>query len=285
MNYYPLEIAGLRLMLEAEFPLTLHKYLQPFLKEQFSKPPDYIYHLTNAFPPSQCSEIVFSDSRMTVFSSKGREVRRYTMWDSDPHSPVNPALFPAEDRKYTLYCPPPHQKIYAEACELTPMLALEAVFAQNRRLILHSSVVLYRGEAVLFCAASGVGKSTQAALWKKTFNVEILNGDRCVIEQTESGFIAHGSPYSGSSEICKCKSARIRGIFLLSQARENRIFRLSEMELFRGMFPQIVVNLWNAEQVQTITDMLADLIAKIPIYQLACRPDREAAELAEKTLF
>lgn len=285
MNYYPLEIAGLRLMLEAEFPLTLHKYLQPFLKEQFSKPPDYIYHLTNAFPPSQCSEIVFSDSRMTVFSSKGRGVRRYTMWDSDPHSPVNPALFPAEDRKYTLYCPPPHQKIYAEACELTPMLALEAVFAQNRRLILHSSVVLYRGEAVLFCAASGVGKSTQAALWKKTFNVEILNGDRCVIEQTESGFIAHGSPYSGSSEICKCKSAPIKGIFLISQAKENTVSRPAEMEALRKLFLQTVVNLWNPKQVQTITDELADLIAKIPIYQLACRPDREAAELAEETLF
>lgn len=282
MNYYPLEIAGLRLMLEAEFPLTLHKYLQPFLKEQFSKPPDYIYHLTNAAAPPPCGEVVFSDSRMTVYSSAER---RYTMWDKNPACSENPALLPSGKRDFTLYCPAPHQKIYAKACELTPMLALEAVFAQNRRLILHSSVVLYRGEAVLFCAASGVGKSTQAALWEKTFNVEILNGDRCVIEQTESGFIAHGSPYSGSSEICKCKSAPIKGIFLISQAKENTVSRPAEMEALRKLFLQTVVNLWNPKQVQTITDELADLIAKIPIYQLACRPDREAAELAEKTLF
>ena len=282
MNYYPLEIAGLRLLLEAEFPLTLHKYLQPFLKERFSELPNIVYHLTNAAAPPPCGEVVFSDSRMTVYSSAER---RYTMWDKNPACSENPALLPSGKRDFTLYCPAPHQKIYAKECELTPMLALEAVFAQNRRFILHSSVVLHRGEAVLFCAPSGVGKSTQAALWEQIFGAEILNGDRCVLEQKETAFIAHGSPYSGSSEICKCKSARIRGIFLLSQARENRIFRLSEMELFRGMFPQIVVNLWNAEQVQTITDMLADLIANIPIYQLSCRPDREAAELAEKTLF
>lgn len=285
MNRYTLEIAGLRLLLEAETPMTFHRYLQPFLVQDTQKEPDRRVIFCVAPPPQPSGELQFSDGRMAVFGTGAAEQRRYLMWSRNPASEDNPVLLPCGQNEFILYCPPAHAETLLNACELTPMLALEQLFAQNRRLILHSSVVLHNGSAVLFSAPSGVGKSTQAALWQQRFGAELLNGDRCVIEQTQSGFVAHGSPYSGSSEICKRKSAPIKGVFLLRQAPENRAEPLAPPDAFRRLFSQTVVNLWNTEQVQSLTEVLAALSADLPVYELACRPDNAAAELAERTLF
>lgn len=283
-NQYTLEIAGLCLRIEAEFPLTFHKYLQPFVT-QTERRPDVTYRLRFLSAPPPKGEIVFSSSRMTVFYTGVTEERRFTVWSKDPADPVNPALLPENKTTFSLYCPPEHTRVYTDGCELTPMLALEQIFAERNRLILHASVVRCCGEAVLFCAPSGVGKSTQAALWQQCFGAEILNGDRCVIEWTPDGCIAHGSAYSGSSEICKRQSAPIRGLLLLSQAPDNSLQPATASAAFRTLFAQTVINLWDPEQVQRITQLLTQICGELPIYQLACRPDTQAAELAKQTLF
>lgn len=285
MNTYSLEIAGLRILLDAETPLTFHRYLQPFVVQNTQAEPDRRILLRVAPAPQPSGELLFSDGRMAVFGTQAQEQRRYLMWSSDPASAENPALIPCTQKEYVLYLPPSHAEVLQNGGELTPMLALEQLFAQNNRLILHSSVILHNGSAVLFSAPSGVGKSTHANLWQQRFGAELLNGDRCVIEQTQDGFVAHGSSYSGSSEVCKRKSARIKGVFVLRQAPENRAEPLSPADAFRRLFPQTVVNAWNAEQMQTVSDLLASLTTTLPVYELACRPDLAAAELAESILW
>lgn len=265
--------------------MTFHRYLQPFLVQDTKETPDRHIRLRVDTAPKPEGELQFSDGRMAVFGTGASEQRRYLMWDSDPASAENPALIPCGQNEFVLYCPPAHAEVLLNAGELTPMLGLEQLFAQNRRLILHSSVVVHRGSAVLFSAPSGIGKSTHAALWQQRFGAELLNGDRCVIEQTPEGFLAHGSPYSGSSEVCKRKSAPIGGIFLLQQAAENRTEPMSAADAFRRLLPQTVVNLWNPGQVRQLTQLLASLAAAVPVYALFCRPDIAAAELAEQTIF
>lgn len=265
--------------------MVFHRYLQPFLVPELPGTPDRCIRLIIGEAPRPVGELQFSDDRMAVFGIGKDEQRRFLMWSSDPASAENPALVPCGEKAYFLYLPPAHAQTLLDAGELTPMLALEQLFAQNDRMLLHSSVVLHQGYAVLFSAPSGVGKSTHAELWQQRFGAELLNGDRCVIEQTDNGFIAHGSPYSGSSEVCKRKSAPIKGIFLLRQAPENRVEPMNAADAFRRLFPLTVVNLWNPEQVQTLTDLIASLTTKLPVYDLFCRPDIAAAELAESTLF
>lgn len=285
MKTYTLAIAGLRLLLEAETPLTFHRYLQPFLAEDEAERPDMTVRLSFRTPPKPSGELLFSDGRLAEYGTGDEIQRRFLMWSRDPASEDNPALVFSGQNAAILYCPPERAKVFSDACELTPLLALERLFAQNSRLILHSAAVLHKNCAVLFSAPSGVGKSTQANLWVQRFGAEILNGDRCVIEQTEEGFVAHGSPYAGSSEICKRKSAPLKGIFVLRQAPENSVRALPPAEAFRRLFPQTVVNAWNAEQMQRVTDLLASVTTTLPVCELACRPDIAAAELAEKILF
>lgn len=285
MERYCLEIAKLRLLWEAEFPLTFHKYLRPFPVPRFDSAPDVTFRLLAAQAPAPAGEPLFRDGRMSVFSRGGLEHRVFPVWNPDAAHPDNPALIAEAEDRYTLYCPPSHLRDYENAFELTPMLALEKIFAERRRLILHSSAVLYKGRAVLFCGASGIGKSTQAALWERVSGAEILNGDRCVLERTESGFTAHGSPFSGSSGICKRKSAPAAGIFLLRQEKENSVRRLPRGELFRKLFPLVTANLWNPEQVRAVTDLLAELTETVPVFEFGCLPDESAARYAADVLF
>ncbi len=285
MNTYTLEIAGLRILLDAETPMIFHRYLQPFLVQDEGRTPDLTVRLSFCTPPQPEGELLFSDGRLAEYGKGDAVQRRFLMWSRDPASPDNPVLVFDEKNKATLCCPSARAQVFTEACELTPLLALERLFAQNDRLILHSAAVLHKDCAVLFSAPSGVGKSTQANLWVQCFGAEILNGDRCVIEQTEAGFTAHGSPYAGSSEICKRKSAPLKGIFVLRQAPENSVRALPPAEAFRRLFPQTVVNAWNAEQMQRVTDLLASVTTTLPVYELACRPDLAAAELAESILW
>lgn len=281
MSYsYYLEIAGIRLLWEADFRLTFHHYLAPFTVEKAD--PEITYFLRAENAPPVTGALQYESARMRVYGVGNEEQRVYPMWESDAE---NPALIPQGGNCFTLYLPPEHQGVYEAECEFTPMLALERLFAERDRLILHSSVVIYKGQAVLFCAPSGVGKSTQAGLWERHLGAEILNGDRCVIEQRGTEFIAHGSPYSGSSEINKRKSAPIRGIFLLSQAKENRIEKISPAQAVRTLFSQTVVNLWNPTFAERVTDLLSALASGIPICSLACLPEISAVELAKDTLF
>ena len=61
---------------------------------------------------------------------------------------------------------------------LCDLLGLETLLLKYDGLLLHSSFIRWRGEGILFSAPSGTGKSTQADLWVKYEDAEILNGDR-----------------------------------------------------------------------------------------------------------
>lgn len=282
---YPLEIAGLRILLQSPVELKLHAHLQPFLTEN-TGPYDARYRVVTAH--SYCleqAEVVYSDFRMQVRVGQDFRARCYYVWDRMPQSAENPILFSRDGKNYELYVPVRRLAFFADHCDFSGLLALEQLFAQNHRLFLHSSAVLLQEEAVLFSAAAGTGKSTHAALWERCFGAEILNGDRCVIEQTSQGFVAHGSCCCGSSDICRKKSAPLRGIYLLRQSPENRVCRIPAAESFRLLLEQTVLNLWNPEQVENISRMLTALVSSIPIRRLDCRPDREAAVLAKENLF
>lgn len=56
------------------------------------------------------------------------------------------------------------------------LLSLERRMNSYKSYILHSSYIVYQEQAILFSAPSGTGKSTQADLWKKYRDIEIING-------------------------------------------------------------------------------------------------------------
>lgn len=188
------------------------------------------------------------------------------------------------DGRHTVYYPASRWEEYSRIWCCTHLICGERLLLRHDAVLLHSSVVLYQEKSVLFSGPSGAGKSTQARLWQEYLGATVLNGDRTVIRKIGEDFFGGGSMWSGTSGIFRPDFAPIAGIFLVEQGTENRLERLG-FEAFKPLLTQTIVNSWDPAFMSQVTQLLAELMDRIPIYRLTCLPNAEAVELARDTLF
>lgn len=175
---------------------------------------------------------------------------------------------------------------YAE--NLRTQLLLEGVdlfdiLAERGMLVLHSSYALRaEGDAILFSGVSGAGKSTQAELWREYAAARVINGDRTLIDVSRG--MAHGIFYSGTSGICENHSAPIRAIVLPEQAGENSVTAAGHREAFMRLINQCAYYPWDADSASEMTELVARLVGRVPVYRLDCRKDEGAVRALENEL-
>lgn len=159
------------------------------------------------------------------------------------------------------------------------------VLAEHGGVVLHSSYVLTKaGEAVLFSAPSGTGKSTQAELWRKFAGARVINGDRALIK-AENGVTANGILFSGTSGISENVTAPLCAIVLLRQCEKNELRRVSGKEAFMRMLPQCSYYPEEEENLRLVTGILADVISAVPVYDFGCVPDESAVAALNEVLY
>lgn len=163
-------------------------------------------------------------------------------------------------------------------------LALEVPLMHKGAYILHSSVVELNGQAVVFSGASGKGKSTQAELWQKHKNAEIINGDRSIIRNNKTVH-AYGSVFAGSSQIYKNKNATIRAIVFLEKGETNSLKLLSPTEGFKMIYSQSLNNTWDKEYVKRLLEEIQKTVSAVPVYKYSCTKDKEAVDYLYNELF
>lgn len=164
---------------------------------------------------------------------------------------------------------------------LTCMQAVHHI-AEAGGFLLHASWIRYRDKAILFTGRSGIGKSTQAALWEKHRGAELINGDRVAIFPTAQGAEVRGIPYCGSSGVNKNQTMPLAAVVSLSQAPENTITRLPGVLAFRKLWEGCSVNLWNQSDIDKSTQAVVDTVSVVPVFHLACTPDEGAVKTLEK---
>ncbi len=161
------------------------------------------------------------------------------------------------------------------------LINFDDVASQFGASVFHSSVIEYNGSAVLFTAPCGTGKSTQAALWEKYRNAEIINGDKALIYEKNGDFYVSGLPFSGSSDICINKKMPVKAIVRLSQAKENIISRLTGLRAYKAVYEGCYHSKWSADYNKA-TSFIAERFAScVPVVSLACLPDESAVEVLE----
>lgn len=166
--------------------------------------------------------------------------------------------------------------------------ALEAaglfdIFADAGMLVLHSAyIVTPAGEAILFSGPSGIGKSTQAALWERSAGAQIINGDRALLDIGRK--TANGIFYSGTSGICRNVTAPIRAIVLLGQNDENRVSTPSPQAAFAGVLSQCAYYDWDALSATKMTECVARLVSDVPVLHFDCRADASAVRVLQERL-
>ncbi len=172
---------------------------------------------------------------------------------------------------------------------ITPKLIMQAMemehqIVKKNGILFHSSYIRIKDEAVLFTAPSGTGKSTQADLWVKYRNAELLNGDRSAVLLEEDGVFVHGIPFSGSSSVRKNVKLPLRAIVYLAQAKQTRIERLKGAKAFRCIWEGCSVNVWHGGDIELCSRTVSELAMRIPVYYLPCTPDETAVLALEKEL-
>ena len=159
------------------------------------------------------------------------------------------------------------------------------MLAKRGGVVLHSSYVLTKqGEALLFSAPSGTGKSTQAELWRKFAGAKVINGDRALIK-AQNGVTANGIFFSGTSGICENVTAPIRAIVLLRQSFANELKKVSGKEAFMRLLPQCSYYPNEEENLKLVTGILAEIISAVPIYDFGCVPEKSAVTALNEVLY
>lgn len=209
-----------------------------------------------------------------------------TVYRAFPMGKVNGAL-----TKYTLndtshsetFFTPRSFPIMADNRFMWSSISLAQLLLPQNAFFIHSSFISVNGKAILFSAPCGTGKSTQAALWEKYRNAEVINGDKAGI-LVENGVYACGVPFCGTSGICHNKTLPLGAIVLLSQSKTNSIRRLSGAEALHGIMQNIYLDFIAPDEQLRCADLIIELLSDIPVYHLGCTPDEEAVITLEKTL-
>ena len=158
---------------------------------------------------------------------------------------------------------------------------------QNHTMMIHASAIKYQDKAVLFTAPSGTGKTTQAELWRDYVDAKILNGDRVFIKSTgdEERLDAWGSPWAGSSPYIVNDCAEVSAIIVLEQALDNSLRKMDVAEAMMHLSSNSFLPMWDARCLEGMLGVLDLVLRKVPVYKLACRPDKEAVELVRNEIF
>ena len=127
---------------------------------------------------------------------------------------------------------------YLETLAIYRKLAEELI--ERDVLLFHGSVIAVDGEAYLFTARSGTGKSTHTRLWREAFGerAQMINDDKPLLRISRDGVRAYGTPWNGKHRLGSAGSAPLKALCLLSRDRYNHIEAVSPEETFPMLYQQ-----------------------------------------------
>ncbi len=148
-------------------------------------------------------------------------------------------------------------------------------------MMFHGSAIAVDGEAYIFTARSGTGKSTHTRLWREYFGERavMVNDDKPLITFKDGVAYAHGTPWNGKHDLDNNISAPIKAICLLERDEVNHIEPMSARE----MFPELYAQTYRSKNPRLLakTLPLIDALSKSAgLYKLGCNMDIEAARVA-----
>ncbi|NDW12630.1 hypothetical protein D0T50_06970 [Bacteroides sp. 214] len=166
------------------------------------------------------------------------------------------------------------------------MMLYAFVTALHGTLMFHASVIRHCGQGYLFLGKSGTGKSTHSRLWLEHIEgAELLNDDNPIVRYFPDGRVTvYGSPWSGKTPCYRNESVPVGAFVRLHQAPENKITRERPARAFASLLPSCSCLRQNEEQYNHICNTITAVASTIPVYDLECRPDEEAANLCFTTV-
>lgn len=171
--------------------------------------------------------------------------------------------------------------VYRKICE---------ELASDNIIYVHSSVLMVNGQAVMFLAPSGTGKSTHSRLWRQVYGdrVTMINDDKPLVsvhtDDEGTHLTVYGTPWCGKHGIETNTSAPVKAIFILKRSETNYTRKLSSKEAFPYIYRQIY-HPNNEMLMKKILPLMLTFAENVEIYELGCNMEEEAARTAYRAAF
>lgn len=148
-------------------------------------------------------------------------------------------------------------------------------------ILFHGSAISVDGEAYIFTAKSGTGKSTHTRLWRELLGERavMVNDDKPLIALRDGGAVVYGTPWNGKHGLGKNISAPLKAICILGRSEKNVI----KQESSRGAFGEIFSQTYRFSSpigMKKTLEILEGMMNCVSVYRLGCNMDIEAAEVA-----
>lgn len=264
------------------------KQVEPFSGFVVTEPEKITFFCKTGIPsPKKAGILYYRDERNLIYKN-GNRYQRYIgnfQLENDWSYAQSCLCFTEENKEHQEVFFKEKQEEISER-ELFNALGLEQNLLLYDKCILHSSYIIYENEGIVFTAPSGTGKSTQAALWEKVFpeKVEIINGDRSVLGEDKGKIKVYGIPFCGSSKISKNKSVPLKGIVVLRQGKENKIYKMNRKTAVKMLFSECSVNIWDCIEVERLLVLLEKITEQIPVWYFSCLADTSAVNVLKEAI-
>ncbi len=156
---------------------------------------------------------------------------------------------------------------------------------EDGTLLFHGSTVAVDGEAYLFTANCGTGKSTHTRLWREVFGKRavMVNDDKPFLIIGEDGVLACGSPWSGKHGLDTNITLPLKGICVLERGKENRIRPMPPEEALPMLEKQSGAPM-EESRLERFRTLVETLSRKVPLWQMQCNQDPQAAVVSYEAM-
>ncbi len=173
---------------------------------------------------------------------------------------------------------------------LAVLRSISVQLPQRRRLLVHGAVIQYAGRAYLFTAPSGTGKSTHIMLWRRYLGADVcvINGDKPFVRiPADSGepAVIYGTPWAGKEGWQENACAPLAGIVLLgrSEPGASSIRKVDAAACLDQVLRQVYMPN-DALAAAATLELLNELLARTPLYRLACDVSEDAVRVCFEAL-
>lgn len=173
---------------------------------------------------------------------------------------------------------------YLESLALFRKLC-EYVLKNANGIIFHSSAIAVDGNAYLFTAPSGTGKSTHTRLWRELLGDKavMINDDKPIIRYEDGDFYVYGTPWTGKHHLGENVRVKVKAVCEIKRGTKNLIQKISPFEAFITVMNQ-TLRPKDEEDVDKLLKLIEKLLESVKTYRLYCDVSLDAAKLSYNTL-
>lgn len=148
--------------------------------------------------------------------------------------------------------------------------------------LMHGAAVALNGEAYLFTAPSGVGKTTHTRFWLQTYpDAFMVNGDKPLIRFIDKKAFVCGTPWAGKEGLNRNVIVPLKAICMLFRGKENSISHTNWGEVF----PLVIGQTYrpnDGENMKKTLELVRQIGETTRFYTLYCNLNPDAARVAKE---